>query len=83
MSNSLIPDQVRRYVGLVYGPNRLQRLSADDSISQKVKRQYVLSNLSVSNILDSTMSKMIEFCVHINIEVLSASIDAMIQLIKM
>ena len=30
MSDSLDPDQARRFVGLYIGPNCLQRLSADD-----------------------------------------------------
>ena len=31
MSNSLDPDQARRFVGPDLGPNCLQKLSADDS----------------------------------------------------
>ena len=31
MSNSLGPDQARRFVGPDLGPNSLQRLSADDA----------------------------------------------------
>ena len=37
MSNSLDPDQVRRFVGPDLGPNCLQRLSADDTSRQRVK----------------------------------------------
>ena len=31
MSNSLDPDQARRFVGPDLGPNWMQRLSADDT----------------------------------------------------
>ena len=37
MSNSLDPDQARRFVGLDLGPNCLPRLSADDTGRQRVK----------------------------------------------
>ena len=36
MSNSLDPDQARHFVGPDLGPNRLQRLSEDDTIVYKV-----------------------------------------------
>ena len=36
MSNSLDPDQARRFVGPELGPNCLPRLSADDTGRQKV-----------------------------------------------
>ena len=35
-SNSLDPDQARRFVGPDLGPNCLQRLSADDTSRQRV-----------------------------------------------
>ena len=37
MSNSLDPDQARRFVGADLGPNCLPRLSADDTGRQRVK----------------------------------------------
>ena len=37
MSNSLDPDQARRFVGPDLGPNCLPRLSADDTGRQRVK----------------------------------------------
>ena len=36
MSNSLDPDQARRFVGPDLGPNCLSRLSADDTGRQRV-----------------------------------------------
>ena len=39
MSNSLDTDQARHFVGLHLGPNWLQRLSADDTSRQRVKKQ--------------------------------------------
>ena len=36
MSNSLDPDQARRFVGPDLGPNCLPRLSADDTARQRV-----------------------------------------------
>ena len=38
MSNSLDPDQVRRFVGPDLAPNCLLSLSADDTIRQRVNR---------------------------------------------
>ena len=38
MSNNLDPDKARHFVGPDLGPNCLQRLSADDTSRQKVKR---------------------------------------------
>ena len=35
MSNSLVPDQVRRFVGPDLGPNCLPKLSADDTGRQR------------------------------------------------
>ena len=40
MSNSLDPDQARRFVGPDLGPNCLPRLSADDTGRQRVKHHY-------------------------------------------
>ena len=37
VSNSLDPDQARRFVGPDLGPNCLQRLSADDTSRQTVQ----------------------------------------------
>ena len=37
MSNSLDPDQARRFVGPDLGPNCLPRLSADDTDRQRFK----------------------------------------------
>ena len=37
MSNSLDPDQARRFVGPDLGPNCLPMLSADDTARQRVK----------------------------------------------
>ena len=39
MSNSLDPDQARRFVGPDLGPNCLPRLSADDTGRQRVKQE--------------------------------------------
>ena len=38
MSNSLDPDQARRFVGSDLGSNCLTRLSADDTGRQRVKQ---------------------------------------------
>ena len=43
MSNSLDPDQARRFVGPDLGPNCLQRLSADDTGRQTVKTKQFLT----------------------------------------
>ena len=43
MSNSLDPDQVRRYVGPDLVPNCLQNLSADDISRQKDNKHVQLS----------------------------------------
>ena len=40
MSNSLDPDQARRFVGPDLGPNCLPRLSADDTSRQRVNKIY-------------------------------------------
>ena len=40
MSNSLDPDQARRFVGPDLGPNCLPRLSAEDTGRQRVKVFY-------------------------------------------
>ena len=40
MSNSLDPDQARHFVGPDLGPNCLQKLSADDISSLRVKRLH-------------------------------------------
>ena len=40
MSNSLDPDQARRFVGPDLGPNCLPKLSADDTGRQRVKPKY-------------------------------------------
>ena len=40
MSNSLNPDQARRFVGPDLGPNCLARLSADDTGRQRFKYAY-------------------------------------------
>ena len=37
MSNSLDPDQARHFVGSDLGPDCLQRLSADNTSTQRVK----------------------------------------------
>ena len=48
MSNSLDPDQARRYVGPGLGPDCLQRLPADDTSRQRVKR-YIQIAVTVEN----------------------------------
>ena len=40
MSNSLDPDQARRFVGPDLGPNYLPRLSADGTSRQRAKGHY-------------------------------------------
>ena len=40
MSNSLDPDQARRFVGPDLGPNCLPRLSADDTSRQRVNTWF-------------------------------------------
>ena len=45
VSNNLDPDQARRFVGPVLGPNFLQRLSADDTRGQRAKMWY-FSNIT-------------------------------------
>ena len=44
MANSLDPDQARHFIRPDLGPNCLQRLSADDTRSQKVKTEISLSD---------------------------------------
>ena len=41
VSNSLDPDQARRFVGSDLGPNCLQKLIADDTSRQRVKRPLI------------------------------------------
>ena len=41
MSNSIDPDQDLHFVGSDLGPNCLQRLSADNTSMQRVKRSYI------------------------------------------
>ena len=48
MSNSLDPDQARRFVGPDLGSNCLSRLSADDTGRQRVKASYQLLKLCSS-----------------------------------
>ena len=48
MSNSLDPDQARRNVGPGLGPDCLQRLPADDTSRQRVKR-YIQIAVTVEN----------------------------------
>ena len=43
MSNSLDPDQARRFVGPDLGPNCLPKLSADGTGRQKVKGFVIMS----------------------------------------
>ena len=55
MSNSLDPDQARRFVGPDLGPNCLPRLSADDTGRQRVNDQnrqafVVLFNKNASTV---------------------------------
>ena len=45
-SNSLDPDQARHFVGPVLGPNRLQRLLADDK-SPLVGKEYDTEQLLI------------------------------------
>ena len=49
MSNSLDPDQARRFVGPDLGPNCLQRLSADDTIRQSYNHEISVLITSVSS----------------------------------
>ena len=48
MSNTLDPDQARRFVGPDLGPNCLPRLSADDTGRQRVNSGYfdIMSSLN-------------------------------------
>ena len=46
MSNSLDPDQAQHFVGPDLGPTCLQRLSADDTSSQRVKAFVLKSFLN-------------------------------------
>ena len=48
MSNSLVSDQARRFVGSDLGSNCLQRLSADDTSRQRVKNIQLKSWSSFS-----------------------------------
>ena len=48
MSNSLDPDQARRFVGPDLGPNCLQRLSADDTGRQRVET-LISTSLIITN----------------------------------
>ena len=46
MSNSLDPNQAIHFVGHVLGPNDLQRLSADDTSTQRVKVGVVFESMN-------------------------------------
>ena len=52
MSNSLDPDQARRFVGPDLGPNCLPRLSADDTGRQRVKCRFCLLSFHVLSYTD-------------------------------
>ena len=41
MSNSLDPDQARRFVGPDIGPHCLPRLSADNTVRQRVIKKTI------------------------------------------
>ena len=50
MSNSLDPDQARRYVGADLGPNCLQMLSTDDTSRERVNIiRHVVGALQKTN----------------------------------
>ena len=49
VSNSLDPDQARHFVGPDLGPNCLQKLSADDTIRQRVN--WISANMQILNIV--------------------------------
>ena len=48
MSNSVVPDQARHFVGPDLGPNCLQRLSAANTSKQTVKVGVVLHKVNYS-----------------------------------
>ena len=48
MSNSLYPDQARRFVGPDLGPNFFQKSSADDTSRQRVNPACYLNRISLS-----------------------------------
>ena len=48
MSNSLGPDQARHFVGPNLGPNCLQKMSADDTSRQRLKRSKRVSDCIAS-----------------------------------
>ena len=50
MSNSLDPDQARRFVGPDLGPNCLPRLSADDTSRQRVNGERICTTRSIGNL---------------------------------
>ena len=54
MSNSLDPDQARRFVGPDLGPNCLPRFSADDTGRQRVNNNF--SEKRVVHSVDRTFS---------------------------
>ena len=57
VSNSLDPDQARRFVGPDLGPNCLQRLSADGTVRHNVKQlikqtlKHILVGIFISYIV--------------------------------
>ena len=67
MSNSLDPDQIRRFVGPDLGPNCLPRLSADDNGRQRVNGFVFLDpnhlNISSNLVTGNTGSVTSKICV--------------------
>ena len=60
MSNSLDPDQARRFVGPDLGPNCLPRLLVDDTGRQRVKDSY--NEVGTTNTVDPDQSNLIWIC---------------------
>ena len=66
VSNSLDPDQARRFVGPDLGPNCLQMLSAEETSRQRLKSVYDLAQwkiightcIKVQFLFDSNLSRL-------------------------
>ena len=62
MTNSLVPDQARHFVGPDLGPNCLQSLSADDNREAKNYRHIVISAIFQMNWLKDCFSAKVLQC---------------------
>ena len=67
MSNSLDPDQARRFVGPDLGPNCLPRLSADDTVRQRLQQYFVCMKIE-HRLFFFKLSCNLPFCICMSLE---------------